>query len=78
MEERPEKMFVYEDTPSGEEDCYETADYARNGLLDVFTREGKHSEVKQILEQVGHLLDDDSTMDPMEILIILEKHGGYE
>lgn len=69
MNKRPEKMFVYNDFALEEKEAvYTTADYARNGMLDVFIREGKHSEVKAILEQMGPE-DIDSSMDPMEIMI---------
>lgn len=78
MKERPEKMFVYNDIPNGEDTDYSTADYARNGLLDVFAREGKHREVKQILLEAGHLIEDDTSMDPMEIMIREEEKGNED
>ena len=60
------------------EECYTASDYATTGSLDQLVREGHHGAVAQVLREHGHFMGDISTMDPMEILIILEEHGGYE
>lgn len=70
---KPAKMFIFDDGANEEDADYTTADYARNGLLDVFAREGKHREVNQILQEAGHLIEDDTSMDPMEIMIRAEE-----
>ena len=66
--EKPKKMFSAEH-PEGAEEVIDPALFAKNGLLDVFTREGQHGAVKDILEQYGDRIDDESNMDPMEMLI---------
>ena len=60
------------------EECYEASDYATAGSLDILAREEHHGAVAQVLLEHGHFMGDLSTMDPMEILILLEEHGGYE
>ena len=64
--------------PPVDEECYEASDYANAGSLDVLAREGQHGAVAQVLREHGHWMGDVSTMDPMEILILLEEGGGYE
>ncbi len=59
-----------------DEEYYEASDYATSGSLDVLVREGQHGAVAEVLREHGHFMGDISTMDPMEILILLEEEGN--
>ena len=74
--EKPKKMFSA-GHPEGELEVIDPALFAKNGCLDVFTREGHHGHVKSIIEQYGNRIEDDSNMDPMEVLIRKEEEGKH-
>jgi hypothetical protein len=78
---KPRKLVMADEDllpPLEAEEHYEASDYATTGSLDQLAREGQHGAVAQVLREHGHFMGDASTMDPMEILILMEEHGGYE
>ncbi len=73
---KPQKLVnnVSEDEQVG----YTAADYATVYSCGALGREGKQGAVKAILDAHGASMGDSSTMDPMEILILLEEHEAGE
>ena len=61
-----------------EEEVYEASDWATGSAVDVLLREGQKGMALEVLSQHGAFMGDWTSMDPMDVLILLEEHGESE